>query len=216
METNIIYKAINTITQEVYIGATAKTLEDRIEDHIQKANKSNGSYFQEAIATYGADAFVWEAIDTAETANDLAEKERNFIIEFNSQENGYNSNRGGGFKKTIYQYDFNTGEFLNSYEDLQSAATAVDTDKRSISNSCLQIYKSCKQFYWSYTKAPVFKNEPDCRKKFVSQYSLDGTFIADYSSAAEASRKTDVSKTSITRCCRGETEQSKGFVWKYS
>jgi group I intron endonuclease len=216
MITNIIYKATNTVTQEVYIGATTKTLEDRIEDHIQKANKANGSYFQEAIATYGEEAFVWEAIDTAETANELAEKERNFIFQYNSQENGYNSNRGGGFKKTIYQYDFNTGELLNSFEDLQSAAAAVNTDKRTISNSCLGVYKTGRGFYWSYTNAPVFKNEPDARKKLVYQYTLDGIFITNYSSAAEASRISGVSKTSITRCCREERINSCGFIWKYS
>jgi group I intron endonuclease len=215
INTYIIYKAQNTFTGETYIGATTKTLEDRIEDHIQKANKANGSYFQEAIATYGADSFIWQAIDTAETTNELAEKEKNYIIQYNSQENGFNSNRGGGFKKTIYQYDLNTGELVNSFEDLQSAATEVNTDKRTISNSCLGVYKTGRGFYWSYTNAPVFKNEPDSRKKLVYQYTLEGVLITTHPSAAEASRISGVSKTSITRCCREERKNGCGFIWKY-
>ena len=49
MKYSIIYKAVNTITDEVYIGATTKSIEERKQDHIQKANKKVGGYFQEAI-----------------------------------------------------------------------------------------------------------------------------------------------------------------------
>jgi hypothetical protein len=46
----IIYRAQNIFTNEVYIGATTKSIEERKTDHIQKANKEIGSYFQEAIS----------------------------------------------------------------------------------------------------------------------------------------------------------------------
>ncbi|WP_016988899.1 GIY-YIG nuclease family protein [Flavobacterium sp. ACAM 123] len=37
MKYSIIYKAENTQTGEIYIGATTKSLEERKQDHIQKA-----------------------------------------------------------------------------------------------------------------------------------------------------------------------------------
>ena len=43
-----IYKVTNTITNEVYIGATTKSLEKRKSDHIQKASEGLGSCFQQA------------------------------------------------------------------------------------------------------------------------------------------------------------------------
>ena len=72
---NIIYKATNTITNQVYIGVTTKSIEERKNDHIQKSEKKVGSYFQEALQTYGIDAFTWEQIDIVQSGDELAKKE---------------------------------------------------------------------------------------------------------------------------------------------
>ena len=58
-----------------------------------------------------------------------------------------------------------------------------------------------------------FKN--DLRKKEVFQFSIDGHFLAKYVSVSEASRITELSKTCISRVCRGERKKSGGFLWKY-
>ena len=59
----IIYKAQNRENGDVYIGATTKTVEERKADHIQKSEIGTGSYFQEAIGTFGPEAFSWEQIE---------------------------------------------------------------------------------------------------------------------------------------------------------
>lgn len=213
----LVYKVVNNETKEVYIGATTKSIEERKADHQQKSKTGLGSYFQEAIGTYGFEAFNWEQIDTASNINELAEKEAEYILKYNSFEAGYNSNKGsGGFKKKVYQYSVETGELLNSYDDLTSAGNAVNATKKSISNVCLNIDKTCKGFYWSYSSTAVFNFSSDDRKKEVIQYSLKGDLLAQYISVAEASRITGLSKTCISRCCRGEREHSGGFLWKYS
>ena len=136
----ILYKAQNTITGESYIGATTGSIEERKADHLQKSNKGLGSNFQEAIGTYGSDAFTWEQIDTAITINELAEKEAEYILKYNSFKAGYNSNKGsGGFKKKVYQYSVETGELLNYYDDLTCAGNSVNVTKKSIGNVCLHI-----------------------------------------------------------------------------
>ena len=212
----IIYKAQNTITGESYIGATTKTIQERKADHLCKAERGLGSNFQEAIGTYGPDAFTWEQIDTAITINDLAEKEAEYILKFNSFKAGYNQNKGsGGFKKKVYQYSVETGELLNSYDDLTCAGNAVNATKKSISNVCLHIDKTCKGYYWSYSNTDESYSISDLRKKVVLQYTLEGHLLAQYISVAEASRKSGVSKTCISRCCRGERKNSGGFLWKY-
>ena len=48
------------------------------------------------------------------------------------------------------------------------------------------------------------------------QFDLTGMELAKYNSASEASRKTGISKTCITRCCRGERKNSGGYIWEYS
>jgi len=213
MDNIIIYKALNSITQEVYIGATTKSLEKRKRDHIQKATKKVGNYFQEAIGTYGPEAFYWEQIDTAENSNELAEKESKYIYDYKSIEEGYNSDRGGGIKKIVYQYDEN-GILLRPFDGLKEVKEILGLDKQRISNSCINstMYNGN---YWSYKLIEKLIPKKDSRLKSVNQFSLDGDLIALYESASEASRITGISKTCITRCCRGEREQTHGFLWKY-
>lgn len=214
MRYSIIYKAENTLTGEFYIGATAKSLEERKQDHIQKANKKVGSYFQEAIGTYGPEAFTWEQLDTAENPNELAEMESKYIYEFKAQVEGYNSDRGGGIKKTVYQYNEN-GTLIETYEGLFEIKEVLGLDKQRISNACINstIYDGS---YWSYKLLDNLTPKKDERVKSVNQFSLEEEFIENFKSASEASRRTGISKTCITRCCRGERKSSGGFIWRYS
>lgn len=214
MKYSIIYKAVNTITDEVYIGATTKSIEERKQDHIQKANKKVGGYFQEAIGTYGPEAFNWEEIDTASTNDELAQKEVKYILENKSLESGYNSDKGGGIKKTVYQYNLD-GSFSATFEDLTTAGNSIDVRKQDISRACWSVNHILGGYLWSYDYKEPFIIEPDNRKKQVVKYNLEGEELARFVSASEASRKTGISKTCITRCCRGERENSGGFVWKY-
>lgn len=213
-EMKIVYKVTNQETEEAYIGITTRSMEERKADHIQKANKGTGGRFQEAIATYGPDAFTFEQIDTANSSNELAEKEKKYILQYDSKENGYNSDSGGGFKKIVYQFDLES-KLIACFDSLKEIELTLGHDKRRISNASLTA-TVWKGHFWSYSLNNTFKPPIDNRKKEVIQYSLDGKVFDCYESASEASRKTGISKTCITRCCRNEREQSGGFIWNYS
>lgn len=210
----IIYKAVNTIEDMVYIGATSTSLDIRISDHLLKAEQGQGSKFQEAIGTYGPEAFSWGQIDTANNPNELAKKEKQYILEYNSKENGYNSDVGGGIKKTIYQYDAD-GSFISEYDRLENAANAVCAYKTCVGNACLGQNKTCKGFYWSYSLYDRYPIHIDARKKKVLQLELDGEIVGEFESVSKASQTTGISKTCISRCCRGEREYSRGYRWEY-
>ena len=214
MENNIIYKVTNTITKEIYIGSTTKSIEVRKADHLQKSNKKVGSYFQEAIGTYGPEAFTWIQIDTALSNDELASKEIKYILEYDSLENGYNGDSGGGFKKTVYQYNLD-GSLNTTFEDLTTAGNSIDVRKQDICRACWNVNNTLGGFLWSYEFKEKFIPESDNRKKEVIQFSLDGNVLARYISVAEASKISGLSKTCISRCCRGEREQSGGFIWSY-
>ena len=51
--------------------------------------------------------------------------------------------------------------------------------------------------------------------KPILQLSLDGKLIKEYLSASEASRITKLNRSCISKCCRGEFKQFRGFVWKF-
>lgn len=214
-ENGIIYKVTNTITEEKYIGATTKSIDERQQDHFQKSETNNCYKFQDAISTYGKDAFVWEQIDTASSIDELAKKEIQYIEQFETNSKGYNSDKGGGFKKTIYKYNLD-GSLNCTYDNLTDASNTINVRKQDISRACWSVNHTLGGFLWSYEYIDIFKPNTDNRKKEVLQYNLNGNLLAKYVSASEASRKTGISKTCITRCCRKEREQSRGFIWNYS
>lgn len=51
--------------------------------------------------------------------------------------------------------------------------------------------------------------------KAVSQYDLDGNFIAHFESAKEAGELTTANQSYITQCCKGRRKSSGGYLWTY-
>lgn len=50
----------------------------------------------------------------------------------------------------------------------------------------------------------------------VCQYSKEGILIAEFSSASEASRKTNICLSEITAVCRGDWKMAGGFQWRWN
>lgn len=209
----IVYKATNMINGYSYIGTTTKSIEERKLDHFQRIDKKYSSKFHDALKEYGKENFNFEVIDTVSNINELALKEKNYIKEFDSNNNGYNLDSGGGFKKMVYQFD-KSGVLLSTFQSLEEAAKSVNVSKNSISDACLGGRKSCANFYWSYSPEIEIKN--DNRVKKVAQYSKDGELINEFESIAKASLKTGVNKSSIQKCCNGARNLAGGYVWKNS
>lgn len=211
----VIYKVTHKQSGKIYVGATNNSIHQRKLDHTERANRGEKGQFQEAIGTYGPEAFTWTQIDTANSSDELAQKEKAYVIQYDSKENGYNSDSGGGIQKTVYQYSIEDGILVNTYDSLQRAANAVSASKTGVGNACIGQNKSCKGYYWSYSSTfPM--NLKDQRRKPVMQMDLQGNFIAQYNSVSEAARQTGVSKTCISRVCRGERSDSGGYKWIYN
>jgi group I intron endonuclease len=215
MKNNIVYKVTNLETEEVYVGITTKSIEDRKKDHLKKSKKGKSYAFQNAIATYGAEAFKWEQIDTVITTNELAKKEKEYILKYDSKENGYNSDEGGGIQKSIYQYNLK-GDLVQVFKTLQSAGDAVNADYKMMSKVCLGVNKLYNDFYWTYDYVEKFIPQKDKRRKVVHQYTIQGEFIKEYKSVSEASKETGCNKTGIAKVCRQERQQCGNFKWYYN
>ncbi|WP_082438529.1 GIY-YIG nuclease family protein [Nonlabens sp. YIK11] len=135
----IVYKAYNMMQGKVYIGVTRNSIKQRKLDHQERAERGQNGKLYEAIRTYGPEAFIWRTIDTAQSINELAKKEKYWIQQYNSKVDGYNSDEGGGFKKTVYQYDIESRQLINEYPDLNSAASACSASKQDISRAALSV-----------------------------------------------------------------------------
>lgn len=107
MEELVIYKITNKINGKIYIGQT-NNFNKRKRDHINTAiNKWKGYErpLYQAMIKYGVENFNFEIIDTAESYDELNEKEIYYIDYFKSSidYNGYNLDLGGhNGKKSDY------------------------------------------------------------------------------------------------------------------
>jgi len=90
----IIYKIKNKINNKIYIGQTIRSLIERIEDY---KNGLGNDYLNNSFKKYGFENFEFSIIDTAETIDELNQKEIYYIKLFNStnKEIGYNQHSGG-------------------------------------------------------------------------------------------------------------------------
>ena len=86
-----IYKITNIQNNKVYIGQTIRPIEQRFHRHLSDAlNNILDTHFARAIRKYGKDNFIIEEIDTAQTQDELNQKEQYWIRYYNSVEEGYN------------------------------------------------------------------------------------------------------------------------------
>ena len=129
----IIYKVTNQQNKKIYIGQTVQTLAERRNNHYYKARQVNeyNTHFINALRKYPKESFIWEAIDEAQSQDELNNKEKYWINYYNSIEKGYNTKDGGEtivvtekFLKQcgshpFYAFDLKgnkLGEFLNQRE----------------------------------------------------------------------------------------------------
>lgn len=54
--------------------------------------------------------------------------------------------------------------------------------------------------------------------KPIQQYTKNGQFVAEYESAAEAERQTDICNSHILECCNNipNRKSAGGYIWKYA
>ena len=86
-----IYKITNIQNNKVYIGQTIRPIDQRFHRHLNDAlNNIIDTHFARAIRKYGKDNFIIEQIDTAQTQDELNQKEQYWIKYYNSVKDGYN------------------------------------------------------------------------------------------------------------------------------
>jgi group I intron endonuclease len=94
-----IYKIRNKTTNKVYVGYTGKkNAKDRFSEHLKEAFSETpryNSHLYKAMRKYGIDSWDMTVVDCAYSIEEAREKEKRYIVEFDSKKNGYNSTDGG-------------------------------------------------------------------------------------------------------------------------
>lgn len=117
----------------------------------------------------------------------------------------------------VNQFDL-YGRLIKQWDSANSASLELGIAGGDICSVCRgnNGRKTAGGFMWAYDGDPVPVYKSPKNIKCVSQYEMDGTFIASYSNIAKASIATGVPKESIFDVCRmGHTKSACGFIWRY-
>ena len=109
-----IYKISNNVNDKVYIGVTTRTIEERFNEHKSRIEERNSLHLYQAMQKYGRENFKIEKIDTANSLEEMYEKEKYYIKLYDSYNNGYNMTLGGeGVKLLSLDEEYLAEQYLN-------------------------------------------------------------------------------------------------------
>lgn len=159
-----IYETTNNINNMKYIGK-------RVEACFDDKYFGSGTYLNNAINKYGKENFSVKIIDTAESKEELCEKEIYWINKFNAVKSDeyYNLKNGGVGGCSVLGY---SEEDLNKYKEQTRQKTSErwkDINyKKKVSDGMKQAYKNDASLY---EKVAGFKgrNHTDESKQKMSQ-----------------------------------------------
>ena len=156
--------------------------------------------------------------------DDLDEREEYYISLYNTMRKGYNCESGGHENKIMS--DEAKQKMSKSKKGMYCGENNpmwgkhfTEEQKRKISESRKGKYCGKNSPMWGKhrndeTRIKISKAH-DKRKITVSQYTIEGVFIASYESIHEAQRLTNIDRATISRCCKGIQKTAGGFKWSY-
>lgn len=197
MAAGIIYRITNIRNGKVYIGQTTHTLRDRWRLHC--ARNSTCSLLKQAIQEYGKDAFIMEQVDTAESRDELNQKEMAWIERENSiHPNGYNVDKGGyhiQYTQAARQRMSDNHADVSWENNPMFGRHHGEDSKRLISS----------QLSGKYTGKASFNHR--------AVINLDTGERFD--TATEAAKAYGVTVSTLTKTCRGVQRRTAGHRWAF-
>lgn len=249
----IIYKIENIINGKMYIGQTTNPRGfngrydykgigiERVYNYssnkaCQGADYNKHLYY--SIKKYGFDAFIVdENFDTADNKDELNEKERYYIQQFNSFKNGYNRSIGGdnvqGAKKpcgkdsprskSVCQIGEN-GELIKIWDCISDVEKELNITSSHISQVCKNTRKLAGGFVWvyeqdydpnkDYKRTPRIKDIGNGTKP-VLLLSEDNEIVKEFYSVNNAGAELGISGQEVSRICSHKAKTIKyNLVYK--
>lgn len=146
-----------------------------------------------AIDKYGWHTIKHEILADSVTIEEARELEKYYIHIFDTISNGYNISIGGD---AFFSGQHHTDDARKRISAKMKQYTKTVDHRRHISDK----------------KAGTLHHFA----KKVYQFSMDGTFIREWSYMNEASVALQISKGNISQCCLGMRPSAGGYKWSYS
>lgn len=205
-----IYKIVNKINGNAYVGQTICDIKKRFREH-KHASLTESTYLYNAMRKYGRDNFTIEQIDTANSIDELNNKEIYWIKKLNTKTpNGYNITDGGSGVKGFH-HSKETKKILK----LKSTGNTNALGKHKISadgrKNMILAHKD---------KTSSFKNKShtlEAKKKMSISHSKKVLCIETnkiYPSSLIASQTLNITNK-IGSCCNGKRKTCGGYHWSW-
>ena len=208
MKSNEVYKITNKVTNKVYIGITNQGSGARYRHHWYESRIGEPSPIHRSMAKYGEENFTLEIIDFADTYDELKEKEKYWIKQYNSTDRtiGYNLTEGG---------DGTFGKKLS--EETKDKIRQKALGRKLSEETKARMSESRKGKCSDKQRKHLSKLQEQCKQK-VYQYSKQGEFIAEYNSIIEACKALNLNRDTIRRQLKNPPKNLKDhrikFLWK--
>lgn len=173
----------------------------------------------------------WDSISEAETALNinnvsaccrrLRPKAGGFVWRYSSENKNSIDPKEALAKhsRAVIQCDLQ-GNVIKQFDRIQDAAIELNISKKGIQECCAGRQKSASGYIWKYVDPEhtrkCNRDLKKCGAIKVSQFDLEGNFIATYESINTASRITNVNHTLIGYCCKGDYAHAGNYIWKYA
>lgn len=207
----IIYSFKNKTNGKIYVGRTSTSFKQRTQEHLRRST----TYFGKALKKYGIDNFDYQIIDTADTQEELNEKEIYWISKLNSLiPNGYNLCKGG---RTSFGYH-HTEETKKKISVTKLINGNMKGEKNHYYNKkhSDEIRQKMKEAWVNEERHAKLREQNKNLDRTYQQKKVINVDTGEvFDSIKEAAMKYHLKETHISRVCRGKRKRTGGFRWKY-
>lgn len=212
MTKGYIYKITNKLNNNLYVGQTSRSINERFAEHLRDAfNKTSNQPLYSAIRKYGKEAFMIELLE--ECSSDIInEREIYYINTLDSYNNGYNATLGGE-GKPVNNYETIVQEFLASGKSIATYSKEHNMKEVTLRNALnnLGLMNKYREMH------PEFNN----RFNTISVNMLDketNLIIKTFNSINDAIKKLNITKDKghIKAVCQGKRNSAYGYKWSFA
>jgi group I intron endonuclease len=230
-----VYKHMSP-SGKIYIGITCQEPPEK--RWVNGCGYRNNQYFWRAIQKYGWNNFEHEILFVNLSKEDAANKEKELISFYNSNNSlyGYNLSSGGegGAEGVIISEEERkrrsehaktyVGENNPNYGNHKLAGENNPFFNKEHSEEMRQLLSDLAKDRWKNEKykqhmIDVHKNQnvgaENPRAKATLQYDMEENFIKEWECAKIAAIVLGICYSGITQCCSGRRKSAGGFIWRY-
>lgn len=200
----ILYLTTNLVNSKIYIGIHKTETPYKFDGYLGNGVWANhpSSYmhpkfpFAYAVKKYGPKKFIRRTIKVCDTLEEIKMWEALIVDQnFISRSDTYNAALGGDIppisnKRTLYQYNIDTGEFIKEWFSISEAMRAFNCSNSALGKAAANKTPSFG-YLWSFEKFDKVNVEDfkfDSQLKKVYLYNGDGTLALSFNSTSECKK----------------------------